>query len=240
MLLADLSFPGTWKQLSATEDEAVDLTIVLPTGRAAGSVTPHLALSTDGLLLPEIALATAGLVQRSCGRPGRVRSMLDIDFRERYPAGKSVDENVLVIGSADVNLATALVLDQTRSYETWGAGFSKPYEHPAILGANGTRYMFTVSPNTGLLALYVNPWTENRRFIIVCAGLYAVGTIAALRLALEYLNGSRTDENSIRSELPMRIVNGVPVRYRNVELKPLSELLPPMDVVNISAIDVRE
>jgi hypothetical protein len=239
MNLEDLASATYWKNL-CEEEQRCKLTFVLPTGRASESITPHLALSTDGLLLPELTVAVDLLV-RAAGLPGvDVETVLDIDFYEVLSAESQSERNVFVIGSADVNLAAALLLDKTRSYDTWHAGFTKPYEQPSIMGVGGARYMFTVSPNTGLLAMYPNVWARKPRIAVLCAGLFAIGTIAALRLLLDYVTGNGDGNNRINSELPIKIVDGVPRLYRNLALKPIADCFPPMDVLNITGINIRE
>jgi hypothetical protein len=237
--LNDLGSAAYWQSLLPDSGE-FDLTFVLPTGRAVKSVTPHLALSTDGLLLPEISLVLARHVREGCHRDIRVRTLLDIDFWEEFRAQGSIDSNVIVIGSADVSLAAGSLLDETRSFDDYGVGFSRPYENPTIIGAKGTRYMFTVSPNTGVLALYSSCWSSRDRIAIHCAGLFAVGTIAAERLLLSYLEGEGDGNNRFAPEVPVKIVDGVPTKYFHVGLKPMSDYFPAMEVVNISGVNIRE
>jgi len=237
--LDKLGSSSFWRELSADQD-TVDFTIVLPTGRALESITPHLALSTDGMLIAELTLAVARLVREGCERDVQVRSQLDIDFYEEYRTQGAIHSNILIIGSADVNLAAALLLDRSKSYERFKAGFTRPYEQPSILGVRGTRYMFTVSPNTGLLALYPNCWSDRSRIVILCAGLFAVGTIASLQLLLSYLQGRGDGNNRFNDQLPLKIVDGIPRIYFHVGLKPVAECLPPMEVVNINDVSIRE
>lgn len=239
MNLNDLASPLYWRGL-IDDETPVDVTIILPTGRATESITPHLALSTDGILLPELTLAIDDLIRRGSNRGARVRTIFDIDFYEDLSTHGTLDSNVLIIGSADVNLAAAILMDKSKSYETWHAGFTKPYEQPSILGARGARYMFTASPNTGLLAVYANCWSSRPRIAILCAGLFAVGTVASLRLGLSYLNSEGDGNNRFNPDLPLKIVDGIPRTYFHVGLKPIAECLPPMEVANISNVSIRE
>lgn len=237
--LGDLALPHYWRALSDDEN-VVDVTIILPTGRALESITPHLALSTDGMLLAEIGLAIDELIRKGSGRAARIRTILDIDFYEELASRGAMNSNALIVGSADVNLAAELLLDKSKSYESLKAGFTKPYEQPSILGVRGARYMFTVSPNTGLLAMYQNCWSSRPRVAILCAGLFAVGTIASLRLLLSYLKSEGDGNNRFNGELPLKIVDGVPRSYFHVGLKPVAECVPPMEVVNIYDVSIRE
>jgi hypothetical protein len=236
--LDDLGAPNFWGQ--RTDKDQLRVTFVLPTGRAAESSTPHLALVSDALLLPEIALAFADLA-RAAGLPGvAIESALDIDIAEQLREADAINTNMVVLGSADVNVVAKLLLDRTGSFDAWHAGFMKPYDVPAIMGAKGKLHMFTTSPRTGLLALYDNPWSESKAVAILSAGLFAVGSVASNRLLLNYLEGKGAGNNSYSPDLPMKLVNGIVARYPHVELKSIDDCVPPMDLVNISGVEVLE
>ena len=166
--------------------------------------------------------------------------MLDIDIAERLRCDNVLDSNLVIVGSADVNVLCKLLLDRTNSYDVWQVGFAKPYDIPAIRDSHGKLHMFTTSPRTGLLALYDNPWTGLRRIALLSAGFFAVGLVAANRLLLDYVRRQRSGNNSLVPAVPMRLVDGIVTRYPHVELKAIDDCVPPMDVVNISTIEVLE
>ena len=235
--LVDLGSPSFWAQRS--DGTTLDILFVLPTGRAAESATPHLALSSDALLIPELTLAFAKLAA-SAGLAIDARSALDIDVAEQLNESRAVEANMVVLGSADVNVVAKLLLDRAGSFESWHAGFTKPYDIPAMMGAGGKLHMFTTSPRTGLLALYDNPWSSGPAAAILSAGLFAVGSIASSQLLMNYLQGGGEGNNRVSAELPMKLVNGIVAKYPHVELKAVDDCLPPMDVVNISGIEILE
>ena len=242
MHLDDLGSPYYWKEL-AGPDDTVGLTIVLPSGRARGSVTPHLGLVSDALQLPEIALAVDRICMKGRLPPMRLASMLDLDFCEGQSSGPGgeQDDNLLVVGSADVSLAAQKLLEDTQSFEHLQAGFCKPYEDAVIRSvANNRTYRYTAHPNIGLLAMYENPWSAQPRIAILVAGLLATGTLAASRLLLKYIVGAEKGNNVHNPELPLKVVNGIPREYEHVRLKPVNEYVPEMDVRNITDIKIFE
>lgn len=234
----ELGSPSFWRGVSAAD--TLPVTVVLPSGRAEESTSPHLALSTDGLLLPEIALALGRLATGARLVGVSVESALDIDIAERLHTQEPLDSNLLVIGSADINVVAKLLLDRTGAYDAWRVGFTKPYDLPAIKDSRGRLHMFTTSPRLGILALYTNPWSVSDRLAILTAGLFAVGTVAANRLLLQYLTGERADPNAVDPSIPVRLVDGIVARYPSIRLKAMDECVPQMDLLNISAIEVVE
>lgn len=240
MDLAELGAPEFWRAVAGPE--RVRVTVVLPTGRALASLAPHLALSSDGLYLTELAMAV-DTAARAAGLPGAsIGTALDIDVYEDLQSQRYDDiaDNLLAIGSADVNLVAAALLEKSRSHEVLRAGFRRPYEQPLIEGAEGKLYGFASNPYTGVLACYENPWSKARRFAALSAGLFAIGTVAATRLLVDYVKGQGDGNNRLNPQLPLKVINGVPRRYRRVELRPYADCLPPMDVVNITDVTVLE
>jgi hypothetical protein len=234
-----LGTPEYWRGFS--DGNVLPITIVLPTGRAAESASPHLGLSSDGLLLPEIALAF-DKVAHAAGLSGlRLESVFDIDLAQRLRSDKTIGSNLLVIGSAEINVLGKSLLDRSHSTDARQAGFIRPYDVPAIKDSRGRLHMFTTSPRLGLLALYRNPWSGGAdRLAILAAGLFAVGSIAANRLLLEYLTGLRVDGNQVDASVPMRLVDGVVAKYPAIDLKPIDDCVPPMDLLNVSGIELVE
>lgn len=238
MNLNDLGLPSYWNKLS--DDGVLRVTLVLPTGRATESGNGHIALATDGLYLSEIAIALNTLSERA-GLEAQIRALLDIDFLEDDSSSEEPsDDNLIVSGSAGVNAVASLLLDRTQSFEHFGGGFTKPYSIPHIAGIDGKLYTYTTGVNTGALALYANPWSRKPRIAVLCAGLLAVGTAAAQKLALEYLAGNGDDNNRTDRDQPLKIVDGVPRKYRKIDVREIGECLPPMDIASITGLTIRE
>src|SRR3954469_10518550 len=243
MQLDELGRPDFWKG-RAGSDGTLAVVIVLPTGRATETISPHLALSTDGLLLPEITLA----VNRLAGLAGIancvVTSALDIDVCESIDGGATDLElqNLIVVGTADVSSAAGRLLQGVHSYEQWGAGFTTPYDMPAIKGAEGPNAWFTMTgyPNVGLLGMFENPWSDTDRVAILAAGLPPAGTTAAMKLLLDYLEGRGQGNNSFDPNLPFKIVGGRSRIYTHVGVKNPAECRPPMEVANIAKFEIHE
>lgn len=235
--LDDLGLPSYWEQLSGNDRLAV--TMVLPTGRALDSGNGHIALSTDALYLTEIGLALKDLAERA-EVDASIRCILDIDFLEDLSVGGGSDDNVIVSGSAGVNAAASLLLDNTASYDDLGCGFTRPYDAPVIKGRDGTRYTHITGVNTGALSLYTSPWSRSDRIAVLCAGILAVGTSAALLLLLRYLQGRGDGNNRIDPSRPLKIVNGIPRRYKGVDVRDVTQCIPPMEIASLTGITIHE
>ncbi|WP_152991230.1 hypothetical protein [Frankia sp. R43] len=240
MELRKLSDSGFWRGLGGA-DGTLALSIVMPSGRATASDTPHLALSSDGLYLPEIAIEVDRLARSAGASSFSVRSMLDIDYYENLRQGPPPEDNLVVVGSAAVNLISEMLLEKCESWDRWRAGFPRPYGYPGmIVAADGRRFSFTGSPNVGILAMYENPWSASPRVALLCAGSFAIGTAASLRLALEYLRGDRREDNETNPSIPLKIIDARARDYRHLELKSVHDCSPQMDVRNILSIRVLE
>src|SRR4051812_19975897 len=133
MQLDELGRADFWKRHTGADD-TLSVVIVLPTGRANESISPHLALSTDGLLLPEITLALSGLARLAGIAKCVVTSALDIDVCDSLDGGNTELEkqNVIVVGTADVSSVAGRLLVGAYSFDQWQAGFTKPYDMPTI------------------------------------------------------------------------------------------------------------
>jgi len=237
--LSDLGSAGYWRERA--RDGTVSIYFVLASGRAVASAAPHLALSTDGLFLPEIAVSISELC-KSAGLSFECRSILDIDFYERVVAQSPdpvLDANLLLVGTADVNLGVQLLFDKEDPYKELGAGFVPPYDSPRVHTCSGQRFILTNGLGIGVLASHRQPWAEGLRSAIVCAGLFAVGSIAALSMAHEYMSGHRSDENLTDQRLPLRVVRGIPRDYE-LPLDPVDLCSPPMDVRSLQRVDIVE
>ncbi|MCH8851580.1 MAG: hypothetical protein IID41_02895 [Planctomycetes bacterium] len=192
MNLDDLSSGEFWRSVS--EDRYTQITTVIPTGRATNNTSGHLALSSDGMFMPEIVLEIDRL-SRNAGLKGvRVRSMFDIDF---YDALQSVvrnagnresaetdgedhciDSNLVVVGTADINIIALELLNAVDSIAKYKMGCPKPYESALIKGGRGHLYSQGAEPDAGLLALYRNPWARRgQRVALFCGGVKAASSL---------------------------------------------------------------
>jgi hypothetical protein len=234
--LDNLGTPEFWRSLSS--DDELRMTFVVPTGRAKICPNTNLALSADALGLPEATLCLDRLARQG-GVELQVRSMFDIDvFESTSQDGDPLKENLIITGSSNVNVATQSLLDRTMSGDVYGVGFMPPYNQtPQVISARNNKNFNT--PDTGLLALYESPWERNR-VAVLCAGLLATGTIASFLLLLDYLQGRGDGNNRYRPDVPVKIMEAIPRKYRNTELKTRQECEPAMELLNIDRVDIKE
>jgi hypothetical protein len=239
--LDSLGDPDYWQSVS-TEGE-LQVTFIIPTGRARDCPNTNLALSSDALYLPEIALALDRLARRA-GLELDARSMFDIDFFEsadRDPA----TENLIISGSTNVNAVTRQLLDNaTVPARPYKAGFISTSHTFQIASArdedlDDPSYNMNDSPNIGALTLFDSPWADDR-IVVLCAGVLPVGTIASLQLLLDYLKGKGHGNNRLNADEPVKVFEGIPRQYRNVRLKPLHVCRPQMELVNVVRPDIKE
>lgn len=237
MNLNEIGTSSFWRRHA--NDGVLPVTIVLPTGRARASPNGHIALATDGLNIAEIAVALHRLAERA-ELEARIRSMLDIDFLENDSQSREQsDDNLVVIGSSGVNVVSTMLLDRTMSEKALGGGFAHPYWEPVII-AGGERYSATNGINMGLVALYRSPFATHERVAILTAGILAVGTVAATRCLVQYLEGRGEGNNLRQPDKPLKIVNGVPRDYTGVPVRRMDQCTPPILIANVTALRVEE
>jgi hypothetical protein len=238
MNLDNLGLPTYWKGLGDSDE--IRLTFVLPTGRAVESGNGHIALSSDGLYLPEIALAVEALARRADVEIV-VRTVLDIDYLEDLQAGDRAAENLVISGSGGVNCVASLLFDNVMAYKTLNGGFTEPYNKVAdIRGLNQTCYTYANNGDSGALAMFRNPWTSEERVAISCAGLLAVGSAAALMLLLHYLQNKGDGNNRFDRSKPLKIVDGHARQYSHVNVRHYKDCVPKMEIASITDLTILE
>lgn len=243
--LDHLASPDYWRSLA--DDGVLRLTFVVPTGRAAECPNINLALSSDALYFADLALAIKDHAS-AAGLKLEVRSLFDIDaFEDVESAHDPMLDNLIVTGSANVSVVARHLLDRSMSWDTYGAGFVKPYDdHPKIgsirdTSARNAKYNSFTSPKIGMLAMYENPFGRpENRIALLCAGLLAVGTIASVKLLLSYVRGEVHGNNQYAADVPVKIVKAVEREYKNTTLKHYEDCIPTMDVRNIKGFEVLE
>lgn len=244
--LDSIASPGFWQSVSAEDTQRTPLAVVLPSGCAEESHAGHLALVSDSLYVPEIVIGIDRL-SRSAGLEGAdVVSMLDIDFKDvlltvQEPAdgvpmpdpssGPSVlDRNLLVLGSARINLVSKLLLEKCESFERFGAGFMPPYDHCVVFSGNKVQM---VDQDVGVMAVFENPWSRGAlRCAMFCGGVFATGTMSANLLLSQYLRGEQKGNGTI-SQGPLKIVSGRPRSYVTPLHRRNAFRRAHMDMVNI-------
>jgi hypothetical protein len=233
--------------VSISDNRVSPWTVVLPTGRAADATSGHLALVSDALHVAEVVLAF-DQISRSAGLYGaKVRTVFDIDyadalFRSRAQASlpdsddahELLNSNLLIMATADLNIITKLLLHETNSIDIYGVGFRKPYEDCIIVGAAGHTYAVMSYPNSGVLALYRQPWAEGKRVAVFCGGVLATGTLAATKVLMGYLTGMYHGNNSKNPNVPVRIVSSSMRDYHYVSLWPTARCTPQHELRNIT------
>lgn len=241
-----LSTPDLWSSVSDEETKTVSLIVILPSGRHVDSSSGHLALISDALYTHE-AIVEIEKITRQGGMNGiRIQSMLDIDYYEMYMESKNkpalqtmanplspINANLLLLATADINIMTEVLLNQCKSIETYGVGYTTPYESCNILGGKGRRYTDRSSANVGVLALYKIPWAQKKRVAMFCGGIMATGTLAATILLLKYLRGEEKANNNYRANIPLKIVNAELKTYHYSELIDAEKCVPPHKLQNI-------
>lgn len=237
--LSRLATAGFWKELADPGSGRVPLAVVFPSGRSEASTSGHLALISDALYTHEI-VDQVGRLAIAAGLAGvDVRSFLDIDFYEEkqsVPRDSTGWEsaNLLVVATADVNVVAKLLLEEAGPNQDHRVGFRRPYENVLIRGGGGRLYSASGYPGVGVLAAFWNPWARaGRRIVLTCGGPFAVGTLAANRLLLEYLSEPPEGNNRHRPEAPVKVVSASKREYRQIGLLPEDRLVPQHDLRNI-------
>lgn len=250
MNLDDLGSPAFWRDHSDNESCSTPLAVVLPSGRAAINTSGHLALASDAIYTHEVVLEIDRLSREAHLTGVAVQSLLDIDFYEYLHATKDALQrrrssphanadrclysNLLVIATADINTIALELLTAVRSTQDYHIGCTSPYENPVFKGGRGHLYTYTGDPNTGVLALYPNPWcSDSDRIALLCGGLKASGTMAATSLLLNYLRGICHGNNAHKPAIPVRIVDCRKRTYSHIKLLAEDQCVPQHDVRGI-------
>jgi hypothetical protein len=210
-----------------SENGTFKLAFVVGSCRIKGTPGSHFALATDLAFTPEIALQIRELL----GNKIEVKTLLDLDVNDDYRD----NWNLVLTGGGNINAVTAGLFE--KYHEELRVRAANPTEAALIgLSDNGRkRYTPEESANVGALIACVNPWakiknTKKNRLIIVAFGLGATGTMAALHLLLEYLEGSKeVGDNLLDSSVPARIVRAE-LGPDSADLRSPDEIIPCFDI----------
>jgi hypothetical protein len=193
----------------------------------------------DALGVPELTAAL--LAQLSGSSVPKFTSYLDIDIAEQLELhGPDWQErpHLILLGGGDVNCITGRLFEY---YMDQGVPVRPGPEHPhqaEFIGAQGRKYTTAVNPGAGLLIALANPFWRGR-FAVICAGINAIGTVAASWLLNEYVSGrgGKYGDNAHTSSTPAKIVLGTPARYPKVDLHHPDDTVPKNDLRNLSTAD---
>jgi hypothetical protein len=256
--LSDLHSADFWNDCSekakgrkfGRKQRAVFLTVVLPTGRAKDSVAEYLALSSDGVAVPEVCLELSHLIKKSARLRLKVETVLDIDLlnEPKNTSNCLSCKNLLLLGTPDINEITRRVIEKNDGFakNKVQPGFVAPISTD-IIDSEGRAHNGKNKPGYGLLGMYGNPWTvpedgrpNNRRVALVCGGCGAQGTIAATELLLRMIceKGAATN-NSKNAQLAVRLVEGTGKDYHESVHLPRARQ-PQVEMGNIEEFKVHE
>lgn len=214
-----VSFINFPEVLSETQDEDGNIRIafVFGTGRHEGG--EHPAYATDALLIPEVIML---LIRWAIGENLNLlmRSFLDIDLWESQTMSQY---NLFLLGSGRVNILTAGVLRGFR--EELKVRFKYPTVGDICSDCSSRLWGHDDKQgrDAGLLTLMSNPWATKmmkRKMIVLAAGCNPIGTIAALKLLVEFLQNREKRQNNSKAQtiIPAKIVEGEHIKYCRKEI----------------------
>lgn len=245
--LDDLNNVSFWTKHGNEKTKKIPFTIIYPSGRASITGCGHLGLISDALYVPEIIIQLNNICVSQSDYCLYIRSMLDIDYYDEVSKIRNqeliedinnptsiINSNLLLIATADINIVSLALLDETNSIENYGIGYKKPYDNCIISGGNGGRYTVMAYPNVGVLSLYNVPWSQNSRIAIFSGGALAPGTLAANLLLKKYIYGEKYGNNSFNSNIPVKIVSSSIKDYQCIKLIPTTECIPQHELRNIT------
>lgn len=218
------------------ENIHIHVSFVFSSGREIKSMG-QIGLICDALFVPEIC-GTLSTTLNNCSL--HFKSYLDIDIYNNLEPDNNLFDgddrpNIIICGTGDINCVAAEVfqfyLDKDIHIRP---GQSSPYYADPIGYKSGLRYSPMTCPNGAYLTAIRNPWCGDR-IIIICGGIFGVGTVAALWLLNEYLkgNGNKYGNNYYNNKVPGKIIEGIPNIYERISLKATDELIPPHDIRNL-------
>ena len=242
----ELSDHNFWASVSDKQTQTVPLVVILPSGRHKDATSGHLALISDALYTHEIIIEIEKIARQGGLNGISLKSMLDIDYYEIYMDAKNnptskessdplspINANLLLLATADINIMTKILLNQSKSIENYGVGYTTPYESCNILGRKGKRYTEQSAANVGVLAIYNVPWARTKRIAMFCGGIMATGTLAATLLLLKYLRGEEKANNKYLPDIPLKIVNAELKAYQYSKLLEQELCVPQQIMQNI-------
>jgi len=159
--------------------------------------------------------------------------MFDIDVDEECKQ----DWNFVLTGGAIINRTIADVCEFYGNrlkvrLSTTGLG---------LIGLSEASRHYTPeeSPRVGALMLCANPWAatkRRKRLIMICFGTAATGTMAALKLLLDYLTTpSKAENNLIDPSVPAKVVRAELKSYTQ-RLKNPNAVIPSFDVRGLRTV----
>ncbi len=220
---------------SLADNNLLRIAFVLPSGKFKGSIK-QLPLVSDAMYLQEIAQDIVNLMHNtSCNVD--IQTYFDIDLvnweREEFHIRPELikDSNLLLTGSGRVNLVTRLIY-QDETFMNLRPGPTAP-ESAQLCGVPPDSYPESVYPDVGLLSVCQSPF-NNRRIIMLCCGIQAVGTIGTQLLLHMYIRGGakHLGNNSKDKNVPAKIVNFRAKTY-NLPLWQPNDTIPPMQLLNV-------
>lgn len=244
--LNSISTKEFWEFHGELNSKTIPLIIIFPSGRAKIASSGHLALISDALYTPEIVSEILSIMKGS-EYSLSIRGMLDIDFYDELNQIRNcnllaqkenplsiINSNIITIATADINVVSKLLLDESGSIEQYNIGYKRPFEHCIITGGNSKIYTVTACPNVGLLGLYKVPWSVGNRFAIFSGGILASGTLASNLLLSYYLKGEKFGNNTFDPAVPIKIVSSSNRNYENIKLIPDEDCIPQHVLSNIT------
>lgn len=199
-------------------------------------------LVSDSLYIPEVvhSLDCLCLEQKPDKINPQLKSLLDIDVtaRESDEAEIKRDYNLLLCGSGAVNSLTAHVIAEYNSRKTpLKVSFDSPNSQ-IICGLDSSKQPVEkfgmAHSNYGVLSLSANPWSDGDRIVLICAGMGASGTIAAIFALYQCItNPGCVTNNRHDKTVPAKIVRGNLSKYKEDMVWPTASMLPSFDVRNL-------
>jgi len=207
------------------DDGNIRIAFVYGTGRHEGG--EHAAYATDALLIPEVIMLLIRWAMKK-NLNLLMSSFLDIDLWE----SKTMSQyNLFLLGSGKVNILTAKVL------ETFKKKLKVRFKYPTVgdICSDCSSRLWghdkKSGRDAGLLTLMNNPWAatmERKKMIVLAAGCDPIGTIAAMKLLINFLNNpkKRRDNSKTETIIPAKVVEGEHIDYCDKEIcrKPGDEI----------------
>ena len=198
------------------EHNTFRIAFVLGSGRMSKAIRPGYVV--DALFLPEISIELFKLIT-SYGYNCDIMSALDADL---HVDAKLIEEyNLLISGGPLVNTITRRIME--RFARELNIAFAAPESGEIeIKYGRKSQVLHATANNYGIFSLMKNPWAADKeisRIILLCAGRYAIGTVAANRFLLDLIKDptKRFDAKINDLSIPAHIIEG---EMRNYEKLP--------------------